>query len=65
MGADNILIRCVLKHEIPRTLAEAHEGIERGKYASKATAQKLLRIGLWWLIVHRDSKEYFQIYDVC
>jgi hypothetical protein len=27
MGTNNILRRCVLEHEIPRILAEAHEGI--------------------------------------
>jgi hypothetical protein len=38
MGADSILRRYVLEHEIPRVLAEAHEGIARGNYAGKATA---------------------------
>jgi hypothetical protein len=37
MGADNILRRCVLEHERPRILAEAHEGIVGGHYAGKAT----------------------------
>jgi hypothetical protein len=35
MGADNILRRCVLEHERPRILAEAHEGIDGGNYAGK------------------------------
>jgi hypothetical protein len=54
MGADNILRRCVLEHERPRILAEAHEGIEGGHYAGKATTQKVLCAGLWWSNVHRD-----------
>jgi transposase InsO family protein len=65
MGADNILRRCVLEHERPRILAEAHEGIAGGHYAGKATAQKVLRTGLWWSTVHRDSKDYCQRCDVC
>jgi hypothetical protein len=65
MGADNILRRCVLEHERPRILAESHEGIAGGHYAGKATVQKVLRAGLWWPTVHRDSKDYCQRCDVC
>jgi hypothetical protein len=65
MGADSILQRYVLEHEIPRVLAEAHEEIVGGHYAGKATTQKVLRVGLWWPTIHRDSKEYCQTCDVC
>jgi hypothetical protein len=65
MGADNILRICVLEHERPRILAEAHEGITGGHYAGKDIVQKVLRAGLWWSTVHRDSKDYFQRCDVC
>jgi hypothetical protein len=65
MGADNILRRCVLEHERPRILVEAHEGIKRVHYAGKSTMQKVLRTRLWWSSVHRDSKDYCQICDVC
>jgi hypothetical protein len=33
MGENNILRRCVLEHERPRILEEAHEGIAGGNYA--------------------------------
>jgi hypothetical protein len=46
IGANNILRRCVMEHERPIILAEAHEGIVGGYYAGKVTAQKILRIGL-------------------
>jgi hypothetical protein len=65
MGAYNILRRCVLKHERPRILAEAHEGIVGGNYAGKSTAQKVLHAGLWWPTIHRDAKDYCQRCDVC
>jgi hypothetical protein len=39
MGTDNILRRCVLEHERPRILAEAHEGIVGGHYAGKDTTE--------------------------
>jgi transposase InsO family protein len=55
----------VLKHERPRVLVEAHEGIAGGHYVGKATTQKVLRTGLWWPMIHRDSKEYCQRCDVC
>jgi hypothetical protein len=59
MGADRILRRCVLEHERPIILVEAHEGIAGGHYAGKAISEKVLRTGLWWPTVHKDAKEYF------
>jgi hypothetical protein len=64
MGTYRILRRCVLRHERPRILVESHEGIVRGHYARKPTAQKVLRIGLWWPTRHRDAKEYCKKCDV-
>jgi hypothetical protein len=65
MRADNILRRCTLEHERPRILAESHEGIARGHYARKATAQKVLHMRLWWPNIHKYAKEYYQQCDVC
>jgi hypothetical protein len=59
------LRRCVLEHERPRILVEAHEGIAGGHYAGKDTTQKVLHAGLWWPTVHKDAKEYCQKCDVC
>jgi hypothetical protein len=64
MGVGNILRRYVLEHERPRVLTKANEGIAGGHYASKSTMQKVLHAGLWWLTIHRDSKEYCQRCDV-
>jgi hypothetical protein len=57
MGAYNILRRFVLKHESPRILAEAHEGITGGNYVGKYTMQKVLHARLWWPTIHRDAKD--------
>jgi hypothetical protein len=65
MGADNILRRCVLEHERPRILVEAHEGIVGGHYEGKSTTHEVLHAGLWWPIVHKYAKEYFQKCNVC
>jgi hypothetical protein len=65
MGADTLLRRCVLEHERHRILEEAHEGIDGGHYEGKYTAQKVLCVGLWWMTIHRDEKDYCQRSDVC
>jgi hypothetical protein len=65
MGAYIILRRCVLEHERPRILAKSHEGIAGGNYVGKYIVQKVLRAGLWWLTIHRDSKEYCHKCNVC
>jgi hypothetical protein len=54
-----------MEHERPIILVEAHEGIVGGHYAGKATAQKILRAGLWWPTISKDAKEYCQNCDVC
>jgi hypothetical protein len=64
-GADNVLRRCVLEHERPRILAEAHERIVGGCYVGTDTMQKALRTRVWWLTIHIDAKDYFQKCDVC
>jgi hypothetical protein len=65
MDADRILQRYVLEHERPRVLVESHEGIVGWNYTGKAAAQKVLCTRLWWPTIHRDSKEYYEICDVC
>jgi hypothetical protein len=44
--------------ERPLILTESHEGIVGGHYAGKATAQKVMRVGLWWPTLHIDAKDY-------
>ena len=56
LGVDNILRRCVMEHERPIILAEAHEGIAGENYAGKDIVKKVLHTGLWWPTVHKDSK---------
>jgi hypothetical protein len=65
LGADGILRRCVLEHERPMILEEAHDGIAGGHYAGRETAQNILCAGIWWPTLHKDAKEYCQSCDVC
>jgi len=64
MGYDEILCRYVVEYERKSILAKAHGGITRGHYAGRETTQKILCTGLWWLIVHRDSKIYCRACNV-
>jgi hypothetical protein len=64
MGVEIILRICILENERSRILEEAHEVIVGGHYAGKATAQKVLRVGLWWPKIRRYGKDYFQRCDV-
>jgi hypothetical protein len=65
MGPDEILRRCVMEVEIPLIMAEAHEGIAGVHYVGKEKLQKVLRVGLWWPTLHKDTKDYYRAYDVC
>jgi hypothetical protein len=64
MGEYKILKKCVLEHERPRILVEAHEGIVGGKYAGKNTTHKVFHARLWWPRVHKYYKEYYHKCDV-
>jgi hypothetical protein len=64
LGADNILRSCVMEHEHPIILAEAHEGTDGGHYARKSNMLKILCVGIWWPTVSKYAKEYFHTCDV-
>jgi hypothetical protein len=65
MGPNEILRRCVMEAKRPLIFTKSHEVIVGGHYAGKETAQKVLRAGLWWPMLHRDAKEYARACDVC
>jgi hypothetical protein len=64
LGADGILRHCVLEHERPMILEEAHDGITGGNYAGRETTQNILCTVIWWHTLHKYAKEYCQSYDV-
>ena len=65
LGADEVLQRYVLEHEIQAILVEAHGGIAGGHYAGKVMMQKILRARLWWPALHSDSHNYCKACDTC
>jgi hypothetical protein len=64
LGVDKILRIFFMEHQRPIILVESHEGIVGGHYAGKDTMQTVLHAGLWWPIVHKDSKECYYKHDV-
>jgi len=64
LGPDEIPHICITKHERDMILEEAHVGIVEGHYAGKATAHDILRVGLWWPTLHKDTEEYCKACDV-
>ena len=65
MGTKEILQRYVVEFEWASILMEAHGGLVGGHYAGKETTQKILRTGLWWPMLHKFSKAYFNACDDC
>jgi hypothetical protein len=65
LGVDVLMRTCLMEHACSMVLEEAEEGIVGGNYEGNPMAQKVLRVGLWWSIVHKDEKEYCQTCDVC
>lgn len=65
MGVEKILRTYVLEFERDSILAEAHGGAAGGHYTGKATVQKILCAGLWWPMLHKDSKAYCRACDAC
>ena len=64
MGADEVL-KIFMEYEIRAILDEAHGGVFGGRYLGKSTAQKILRAGLWWPMLHNNAYVHFRACDVC
>ena len=65
MGSNEILRWYVPEFERSSILTDSHGGTARGNYAGRATAQNIIRTGLWWPTLHQDSKAYCKACDAC
>jgi hypothetical protein len=65
LGLDSLLRRCFLDHEKKDILWECHNGVVGGHVGGKATAEKILQVGLWWAMLFKDAKVYAKSCDVC
>lgn len=45
-------------------MREEHEGVVGGHYVGNATAHKIIREGLWWPMIFKDTKYYCTTCDV-
>ena len=64
LGIDEILRRCILKHERDEIMRDAHEGMMRGHYAGNVAPHKIMHVGIWWPTIFKDTKEYCESFDV-
>ena len=64
MGLNEIIRRCVLKHEQPMILNEAHAGVKIGHYAGKHTVEKIIQEGLWCPTLHMNDQDYCRGCDI-
>lgn len=64
MGLDLILRHCVLQHRREDILWECHTRVKGGYVGGKTTTRKILQVGLWWPMVHKDSKSFANECDV-
>ena len=65
MGTNGIMRRCIVKDEREEIMRDAHEGFVGGHYAGKTTPHKIMCIGIWWLKIFQDTKDYCNTCDVC
>ena len=59
LGVDGILQFYVLYNEINMILSKVHGGIVGVNYLGKTTTQKILQIGFFCPILHKDAKEFY------
>ena len=64
LGPDEVLRRCVMPHEKDAIIREAHSGTAGGHFTGKPTAQKILAAGLWWPMLHKDTKDFCRCCDI-
>ena len=57
--------RCIPKEDIFDILHSCHIENFGGHFATQKTAQKILTIGYYWLMLHKDCKHYVQHCDYC
>ena len=57
--------RCVADHDIIDVIEQAHCGSGRGHFNHESIARKVLRSGLWWPTLFKDTYEYVHRCDEC
>jgi len=64
-GYDNILLWCLSVSESAKVLKEFHIGMCGGKYFTYTTTHRIIRVGLFWPIIFRETFQKFRSYKEC
>ena len=65
MGADQIVRKCVPKIEQSKILDKCHSTQYGGHFAGQRTTQKILKSGLYWPTLFKDSFKWVKQCDRC
>ena len=64
-GLDGTLLRCLENEESDQALVDIHEGIYGGQSNGLAMAQRLLRVGYYWPMMHIDVEDFAKSCEKC
>ncbi|CAL1388775.1 unnamed protein product [Linum trigynum] len=65
IGADGVIRRCVMEHEMGDILSHCHEGPTRGDHGGNRTARKVLQSGFYWPSLFKDADTFARQCDRC
>ena len=55
---NNVLLRCLEKHDVERVLVEMHDGPVGGHFGGENTTHKVLHVGYYWPSLFKDAYPY-------
>ncbi|KAG9137251.1 hypothetical protein Leryth_023703 [Lithospermum erythrorhizon] len=62
---DGPLLSCVFQEDIPKILAEVHQGWYGSHIGGRSLAVKIIRIGFFWPTLVQDVMNFAKKYYVC
>ena len=60
-----VLLKCIDQAESRKILRDMHEGVCGGHYMAKKTTHKILRSGLRWPTIFKDTHQFVKKCDAC
>ncbi|CAL1362371.1 unnamed protein product [Linum trigynum] len=65
IGADGVIRRCVMEHEMGDILSQCHEGPTGGHHGGNRTTRKMLQSGFYWPSLFKDADTFARQCDRC
>jgi hypothetical protein len=65
LGLDGVLKQCLTPIETFKVLEEFHERLVGGHYGNNTIVKKIMSIGSYWPIIHKDVVNLCQRCDIC